>query len=103
MGDKIKEWCLVIGIAIPIMIYTTVTSTYVFMCIWEWFISIPFGLETISFKTALCISLVVGYLTSNGWTHIPEEGLGSYFRHTFFSPIVTLVVCYLLQALYINA
>ena len=101
-GNTIKEWIIAIVGATLLTVYSAVINTYVLMCIWEWFISIPFGLNTISFKTAMCICIVVGFLTSNGWKYIPTEEIFKYFRHTIFSPLVTLGICYLIHILYIN-
>ena len=101
MNDKVKDWCTALGLSIPITVYAVIMNSYVFMCIWEWFISIPFGLSLITYKTALCICTVVSFLTS-GWTHIPSEAVFGYLRHIVVSPIVTLVMCYLVQALYVN-
>ena len=102
MGNTIKEWCIAIPAGVVLTAYSILINTYVFMCIWEWFVSIPFGISLITYKTALCIRVVIGYVTDNGWTHIPENASGSYLRHTVLSPIVTLCICYLIQYYYIN-
>ena len=101
MGNTIGEWLIALGIAIPLMIYSRLTISYVFMCMWEWFISIPFGLDTIAFKTAMCICLVVGFLNSR-WTYMPTEEVFKYLRYTIVSPLITLTMAYLIHIIYIN-
>ena len=100
-GNTIKEWIIAIVLAILLAVYCVVINAYVFMCIWEWFVSIPFGIDTIAYKTAFCICTMVGFLTSR-WTHIPTEKLFKYFSYIITSPLVTLSICYLVQRFYIN-
>ena len=102
MGNTIKEWCIAIPVGGALAVYSIMINTYVLMCIWEWFVSIPFGISLITYKAAMCISVVAGYVTATGWRHIPKDASASYLRHTVVSPIVTLCMCYLIQAVYVN-
>ena len=86
-----KEWLLALILAIPLVAYSIIVNSIVFMYIWGWFVT-PYGIDEITYTTSLSICVVVSFLNS-GYTGIPDGKSFEYLRHVILNPLLTLLTC----------